>query len=91
MLSPLLESLSCGFLLRERQTHPAAQAARYAHYYGRELEGRDRSFFDALIAKGVYADWREPGTVRMALAPLYSSFKDLARLEVLLSETLAQP
>jgi len=29
--------------------------------------------------------------VRMALAPLYSSYKDLARLEVLLFETLAQP
>ena len=56
-----------------------------------QFEGRDRSFFDALVAKGVYADWREPGTVRMALAPLYSSYKDLARLEVLLSETLAQP
>jgi kynureninase len=56
-----------------------------------QFEGRDRSFFDALVAKGVYADWREPGTVRMALAPLYSSFKDLARLEVLLFETLAQP
>jgi kynureninase len=56
-----------------------------------QFEGRDRSFFDALIAKGVYADWREPGTVRMALAPLYSSFKDLARLEVLLFETLGQP
>jgi len=56
-----------------------------------QFEGRGRSFFDALVAKGIYADWREPGTVRMALAPLYSSFKDLARLEVLLFETLAQP
>ena len=56
-----------------------------------QFEGRGRNFFDALVAKGIYADWREPGTVRMALAPLYSSFKDLARLEVLLFETLAQP
>jgi Kynureninase len=55
-----------------------------------QFEGRDRSFYDTLVAKGVYADWREPGTVRMALAPLYSSFKDLARLEVLLFETLSQ-
>ena len=52
--------------------------------------GRDRRFFDYLVSRGVYADWREPGTVRMAVAPLYSSYRDLARLEALLAESLTQ-
>ena len=55
-----------------------------------QFVGRDRRFFDYLVSRGVYADWREPGTVRMAVAPLYSSYRDLARLEALLTESLMQ-
>ncbi|MCE2816747.1 MAG: hypothetical protein LW601_06235 [Cryomorphaceae bacterium] len=55
-----------------------------------QFVGRDRRFFDYLVSKGVYADWREPGTVRMAVAPLYSSYRDLARLEALLAESLTK-
>ena len=55
-----------------------------------QFVGRDRRFFDYLVSRGVYADWREPGTVRMAVAPLYSSYRDLARLEALLAESLTQ-
>jgi kynureninase len=49
---------------------------------------RDRSFFDALVAQGVVADWREPGTIRMAFIPFYNSYSDLARLEQILRQSL---
>ncbi|NDD50315.1 MAG: kynureninase [Flavobacteriia bacterium] len=49
---------------------------------------RDRSFFDALVAQGVVADWREPGTIRMSFIPFYNSYSDLARLEQILRQSL---
>jgi len=50
---------------------------------------RDKGFFDQLLAHGIIADWREPGTIRFAVAPLYTSYQDLARLEVTLRQALA--
>ena len=49
---------------------------------------RGREFFDQLIQAGVIADWREPGTIRFASAPLYTSYMDLARLEATLHNAL---
>lgn len=46
-----------------------AQLSILAHGQGRKL-------FDALTAKGVIADWREPNVIRVAPAPLYNSFED---------------
>jgi kynureninase len=44
------------------------------------IPGQGRRFFDYLTECGAVVDWREPGVIRMAPAPLYNTFEDLARL-----------
>ena len=49
----------------------------------------DKKLYNAIIAKGVVADWREPDVIRVAPVPLYNSFADVARFAQLLRESLA--
>ncbi len=49
----------------------------------------DRSLFDALTARGVVADWREPDVIRVAPVPLYNNFSDVVRFASILSDCLA--
>ncbi|PPK96193.1 kynureninase [Nonlabens xylanidelens] len=51
------------------------------------VKNADRSLFDAITAKGVIADWREPDVIRIAPVPLYNNFEDCWRfVDVLKSE-----
>ncbi|MDP5101997.1 MAG: kynureninase [Nonlabens sp.] len=51
------------------------------------VKNADKSLFEAITAKGVIADWREPDVIRIAPVPLYNSFEDCWRfVEILKSE-----
>ena len=42
------------------------------------LRGRNRGLVEALSARGVITDWREPNVMRVAPVPMYNSFSDIA-------------
>jgi kynureninase len=44
-----------------------------------KLSKGDKSVFDRLLANDIFADWREPGVIRVAPVPLYNSFEDVDR------------
>jgi kynureninase len=48
----------------------------------------DRSLHEQLVAKGVFADWREPDVIRVAPVPLYNSFSDVHRFAEILKDCL---
>ena len=52
------------------------------------VKNADRSLHERLVARGVYADWREPDVIRVAPVPLYNSFSDVYRFAGILRECL---
>ncbi len=48
-----------------------------------------KPIFDALTAKGVISDWREPDVIRFAPVPLYNSFEDVWRTVQIITEVVA--
>ena len=54
------------------------------------VKNSDRSLHERIVARGVYADWREPDVIRVAPAPLYNSFKDVSLFATVLAECLSR-
>jgi kynureninase len=52
------------------------------------VQSGGRKVFDAISAKGVVADWREPNVIRVAPVPLYNSFEDVYRFVEILDGVL---
>ena len=42
----------------------------------RDTRGNGRTLFNAMLARGLICDWREPDVIRLAPAPLYNSYED---------------
>jgi kynureninase len=53
------------------------------------VKDSDKSLFEAISARGVFADWREPDVIRVAPVPLYNSFADVYQFAEILKECLA--
>jgi kynureninase len=47
-----------------------------------------KAVFENLSAGGLFADWREPGVIRVAPVPLYNTFEEVWRFGALLENTL---
>jgi kynureninase len=52
------------------------------------VRNADRSLFEAITAKDVITDWREPDVIRVAPAPLYNSFADVYKFAEILRHAL---
>lgn len=48
----------------------------------------DRGLQEKLVSRGVYCDWREPGVIRVAPAPLFNSFSDAFAFSEILRDCL---
>lgn len=74
------------FLTVVSDSNPKRRGAQLSLYFSKL--GKD--VFDALTNRGVVVDWRHPSVIRVAPAPLYNSFADVASFGVHLSEILSE-
>ena len=86
----LREAIETRFATALECVTPARPGSQGCQLSVRVRSGRDagRRLFEALQARGIVADWREPDIIRVAPVPLYNRFEDLARLLVALLEHL---
>lgn len=52
------------------------------------VQNGNKSVFEKITARGVFADWREPDVIRVAPVPLYNSFGDVHKFAEILKECL---
>ncbi len=60
----------------ESITPPSARGCQLSLIV-RDASRAPKEVFDALLARNVIADWREPNVIRVAPVPLYNSFEDV--------------
>ena len=54
-----------------------------------KIKDGDKSIFERLISRGVFADWREPAVIRVAPTPLYNTFSEVFSFVEVLRSCLA--
>jgi len=55
-----------------------------------QMQHPDKSFFHALEARDIVADWREPDVIRIAPVPLYNTFMDIYEFSNIIKEELSK-
>ncbi len=67
-----------------------ADPARRGAQLSLQFDVHGRAVFDALTARGIVVDWRNPDVIRVAPAPLYNRFADVAAFGRHLAEVLQE-
>lgn len=62
--------------------HPEERGAQLSLYF----KEKGKEIHDAMIANGIIVDYREPGVIRVAPAPIYCSFQDVFAFYTILKE-----
>ena len=65
-------------------TDPTQRGAQLSLF----VKNAKKDLFDTLTDKGVIVDWREPGVIRVAPAPMYNSFEDVFTFYSILKSAL---
>ncbi len=52
------------------------------------VKDSDKTLYEALVSRGVSADWREPDVIRVAPIPLYNTFLDVYKFAEILKDCL---
>ena len=73
---------------RVQNVTPTALGERGCQFALRITAGDGRRVYDALSAKRVLCDWREPDVIRVAPVPLYNSFADIDGFVAILDEAV---
>lgn len=68
---------------------PRERERRGAQLSLRIRTGSGRSVYDAISARGVVCDWREPDVIRASAAPLYNGFEDVFRFVEIVKDSLS--
>ncbi len=53
-----------------------------------QVKNADKKLHDALTAKGIITDWREPDVIRIAPTPLYNSFEEVYQFSEILKSLI---
>ena len=81
MLFRSLPGLPCQIITPSNPNERGAQLSLYFAENGRTI-------FNQLIEAGIVVDYREPGVIRVAPAPLYCSYQDVYRFYSIIQETV---
>ncbi len=81
-LERLINEIADGRISIITPPDPAQRGCQLSIYVG------DKGLHERIVARGVFADWREPGVIRVAPAPLYNSFTDVFRFSEVLKDCL---
>jgi kynureninase len=83
-LEKLLKNIDNGRISIITPTDPAQRGCQLSI----RVTDADKNLFEAITARGIIADWREPDVIRVAPVPLYNTREDIEGFAAILKECL---